>query len=192
MVMQNTNQSSTHQEQVDRQPSALGDFFAQPYNNEAGGFNFSTEEEFKQKSSQCRDACGSLVKEFEIQFVDGSKKVAELFCACGVDQANLGLFFQIMEKLGEDQWPALFYLCGMLECNLLQAVGYMREVLLFLGPGAEVVNQLFIDCTAKKIPEGLRSYFAYRAIPFDGILIVKYTEFVFAGDIFTAVDINHE
>lgn len=99
MFTQNTNQANAQQVNSEAHQAASIEFYAQPYNPDARGFYFTTEEEFEQKSSECRDAFGYPVEEFEIQFIDGSHEEADLFSACGVNQANIGQFLTIIDEV---------------------------------------------------------------------------------------------
>ena len=47
------------------------------------------------------DRYGNLVEEFEIQFIDGDN--AQLFEACGINQANLNRWFDDIEFLQDHE-----------------------------------------------------------------------------------------
>ncbi len=47
-------------------------FHAQPYDISATGFFFSSREGYEARARTCRKACGGIVEEFEIQFIDGA------------------------------------------------------------------------------------------------------------------------
>ena len=191
MHTQNTNQPSAQQDQVADQQPEPGDFFAQPFNDDAEGFYFSTEEEFEQKSSQCLDAFGSLVEEFEIQLIDGSMEVAELFDVCLVDQSNIGQFIAIIENVPEDQLPALFYLCDAHHYSMKDAINKLDDVTLYCGGQEDAAEELFDECYAHKIPEEVRNWIDYKACANDLQQGGDMCEFEFAGNTFTCTNANH-
>jgi hypothetical protein len=45
--------------------------YANPYNIDANGFQFSSVEEFTQKAAALRDRFGNPVEEFEIDYLEG-------------------------------------------------------------------------------------------------------------------------
>src|SRR5450830_1839718 len=69
----------TEQVGVESNPTTEDNFYAKPYNQDASGFFFSSEDEYEQRLSECLDAFGLLVEEFEIQFIDGSREESDLF-----------------------------------------------------------------------------------------------------------------
>ena len=62
--------------------------FAQPYDISDEGFYFETSEEYHQRVSNLRNACGLPVEEFELQFIDGESIDAELFEALKVGSSQ--------------------------------------------------------------------------------------------------------
>jgi len=190
MFTQNTNQPSAQQGKAAGQQTEAGDFFAQPYNHDEEGFNFSTEEEFEQKSSQCRDEFGLLVEKFYIYYVGGSPEVTEIFGACRVDQSNFGQFLAIIEDVPEDQWPDLFYLCDVLGYDMEDAMNKLDDVTLYSGRLEDAAEELFDECYAHEIPDNLRNYIDYKAFANDCQQGGDMCEFEFAGDTFTCTNAN--
>lgn len=188
MFNQNTNPSSTQQVKVEAHQIALIEFYAQPYNLDARGFYFSTEEEFQEKSSMCRDAFGSPVEEFEIQFINGSSEESDLFNACSVNQANLGQFLAVVDEVAEYQLPALFYLCDVVGYSLEDAMNKLDDVSVYSGNLEDAAEELFDECYAHDIPENLRSYIDYSKFARDCELGGDMTEFEFAGETYTVTN----
>ena len=188
MFTQNTNQSSAQQVKVEAHQTAGVQFYAQPYNPDARGFYFSTEEEYEQKSSQCRDSFNLPVEEFEIQFIDGSMEESDLFQACGVNQANLGQYLSIIEDVPEYQLPALFYLCDVLGYSMEDAMNKLDDVTLYSGRLEDAAEELFDECYAHEIPDNLRNYIDYKAFANDCQQGGDMTEFEFAGDTYTVTN----
>jgi len=188
MFTQNTNQSSAQQVKVEAHQTAGVQFYAQPYNLDARGFYFSTEEEYEQKSSQCRDSFNLPVEEFEIQFIDGSLEESDLFRACGVNQASIGQYLSIIEDVPEYQLPALFYLSDVLGYNMEDAMNKLDDVTLYCGRLEDAAEELFDECYAHEIPDNLRNYIDYKAFARDCELGGDMKEFEFAGETYTCTN----
>jgi len=190
MFTQNTNQPSAQQGKAAGQQTGAGDFFAQPYNHDEEGFNFSTEEEYEQKSSQCRDSFNLPVEEFYIYYVGGNIEINEIFGACRVDQSNFGQFLAIIEDVPEDQWPDLFYLCDSIGYDMGQAVAKLGDVSIFRGCLEDAAKDWFDECYLYRIPEEVQIYIDYEAFARDRQLEGEMYEFGFAGDTFTCTNAN--
>lgn len=76
---------------------------AQPYDLAATGFYFDSAESYALQAANLRNDYGQLVEEFEIQFIDGETLDAQLFTALGVNQANVGAFFEAVATWDDDQ-----------------------------------------------------------------------------------------
>ena len=168
--------------------TTIDNFYAKPYNPDARGFYFSTEEEYEQKSSECRDAFGALVEEFEIQFIDGSRAESDLFRACEVNQSNLGQFVTILDEVPEYQLPALFYLCDVLTCSMAEGMDKLDDMNLYSGTLEEAAQDFFDECYAHLIPENLRTYIDYSKFARDCQYGGEMIEFRFAGDTYTVTN----
>ena len=188
MFTQNTTPSTAQQINGEAHQTACVEFHAQPYNLDARGFYFSTEEEYEQKSSECRDAFGAPVEEFEIQFIDGSRAESDMFRACGVNQANLGQFFAIVDEVPDYQLPALFYLCDVLGCSMADGMDKLDDVSLYSGSLEDAAEELFDECYAHDIPESLRIYIDYSKFARDCECGGDMNEFEFAGDTYTVTN----
>lgn len=76
---------------------------AQPYDLAATGFYFDSSEAYAEKSANLRNAYGQPVEEFEIQFIDGESIDCDLFNALGVNQANIGGYFDVVDQWSDDE-----------------------------------------------------------------------------------------
>ena len=162
--------------------------YAQPYNLDAKGFYFHNLEEFGDETEHCFDAFGLHVEEFEIQFIDGNREACDLFEACGVNQANLGQFFDIHDDVPEYQWPALYYLCDVVGDDMETAINKLDDVTLYTGTLKEAAEELFDECYAHSIPENLRFYIDYEKFARDCELGGDMHEFELAGTTYTCTN----
>ena len=87
-------------------------FYAQPYDKSASGFYFRDYKSFLARSRNLKNDYGQTVEEFEIQFIDGERKDAELFKALGIHQGNIGTFIDKAEEW--EDWEKM---------NIILAVG---------------------------------------------------------------------
>ncbi|WP_035383106.1 antirestriction protein ArdA [Ferriphaselus sp. R-1] len=180
--------NATHQTKQtfnpDAHQKAYPEFYAQPYNLDARGFYFTTTEEFETLSSQCVDAYGLPVEEFEIQFIDGTSAEADLFRACSVNQANLGQFLALLDETDDHQLPALAYLCD-LGYSMEQAMNSMDDVTIFHGNLSDAAEELFDECYLHQIPEHLHAYIDYDCFANDCQISGDMVEFEFGGETYT-------
>ena len=156
-------------------------YHATPYDISAMGFYFSTYEEYKEKAAHHRNENGNLVEEFEIQFIDGDNY--QLFNAVGVNQANLGQWFNDFEELDGDDSIKATYLAeysGYREMD--DILNHLEDVMLFEGTALEYAEQYIEDTgMLDDMPENLRYYFDAGAFARDLLI---------GGDI-AVVDINN-
>ena len=138
----------------------MSTFFAQPYSLDAVGFYFDTLEVYTEKSESLLDVFGNPVEEFEIQFIDGED--CELFSACGVNQANLSLWFETIAELSEHEKTALYYLRSVSGYNLVDALEKMDDVNLSEGSLKDVAETLFDEFYLNDVPESVRAYIDYE------------------------------
>ena len=71
---------------------------AQPYDITAKGFYFESLEEYADKAGSNRNDYGDPVEEYEIQFIDGDHIDCDLAKAWGINQANIGPYFEACES----------------------------------------------------------------------------------------------
>ena len=160
--------------------------FAQPYNLDAQGFYFHSIEEFETKSENLRDRFGCPVEEFEIQFIEGED--ADLFEACGINQANLFMWFDEIEVLDDHEKISLFFLAGVLGYSLDNAMNKLDDVIIFHGDAQEAAEEFFDDCYACVIPENLRFYFDMEKFARDLEMGGDFNEFEFDGKTYTCTN----
>lgn len=188
-ALNTNNQSGQQNEKADAHQKACElQFFAQPYSLDAVGFYFGTLDEYEQKAAALLDSFGNPVEEFELQFIDGSDEESALFHACGVNQANLGQFFAIIDEVPEYQFSALFYLCDVLGCTMADAMNKLDDVNIYTGELKDAATELFDECYASQIPENLRQYINYDSFATDCEMGGDMTEFEFAGTTYTCTN----
>lgn len=71
---------------------------AQPYDISANGFYFESLEGFTDKADKNRNDYGGPVEEYEIQFIDGDHIDCDLAKAWGINQANIGQYFEACDS----------------------------------------------------------------------------------------------
>ena len=193
MFAQNTNNPSAQQVKVEAHQAACVEvntvtLYAQPYNINARGFYFGSMAEYNEKSEELTDRYGSLVEEFEIQFIDGDREDAQLFSACSVNQCNLEQFFTLVDEFDDREKAALFYLTNVNGQSMEDAVSNLDDVNLYEGYLKEAAEELFDECYAHEIPESLRCYIDYEAFARDCELGGDMYEFEFAGKTYTCTN----
>jgi len=100
----NTQTATTQSAPVEAKASAVSiSIFANPYDIEAGGFYFSSVEEFEQKAKGRTNNYGQPVEEYGFEFIDGSPLECALAKAIGSDLGNLEKFFEVVETWTDDQ-----------------------------------------------------------------------------------------
>jgi len=184
MFTQHNPNTQSQQINCEVHQSASVEFYAQPYNPDARGFYFSTAEEFESKASQLVDAFGCPVEEFEIQFIDGTSEEADLFRACGVNQANLSEYLELLDEVEDYQLPAVFYLCDM-GYSMDEAKRKADEASIYEGDLEDAAEELFDDCYLYQIPEHLQAYVDYERFANDCRISGDMAEFEFAGKTYT-------
>ena len=187
MFAQNTNNPSAQQVKVEAHQTACVEvntvtLYAQPYNLDANGFYFGSMAEYTEKSEGLTDRYGSLVEEFEIQFIDGSNEDVQLFSACSVNQCNLEQFFTLVDEFDDREKAALFYLTNVNGQSMEDAINKLDDVCLYEGYLKEAAEELFDECYAHVIPENLHCYIDYEAFARDCELGGDMYEFNFAGN----------
>ena len=188
-----TNNQSSQQQAFNgdtHQTACVRNFYAQPDSLDAGGFYFSDFEDYEAKVEALRDCWGNPVEEFEIQFIDGSSEQSALFQACGVGQANLEAFLEMLDEVPEYQFSALYYLCGVQGYGMAEALDKLDEVTIFSGSLEDASAELFDECYAHEIPENLRVYIDYSAFARDCLCGGDMAEFEFAGETCTCTNAN--
>lgn len=156
---------------------------AQPYDLSATGFYFDDLDEFKAKMKDTRNDFGEPVEEFEIQFIDGDHIDCDLAKAWGINQANIGPYFDAAANWDERD-----------KIKFIIAVGeggysYDPETVIPDDYDVEIhhcrsmkdlAEEFVADGVMGDIPDHLAYYIDYDAIARD--LAVDYTETEIAGD----------
>lgn len=184
MIAHNATQHPRQQINFDAHQQASIQFYAQPYNPDARGFYFSTAEAFEHQSGECFDRYGQPVEEFEIQFIDGTDEEADLFRACGVNQANLAEFIELLDETPSHELPAIAYLCD-LGYTMNDARSRADEASIHPGYLSEAAEALFDECYLHQIPEHLHPYIDYDRFANDCRLAGDMVEFKFGGETYT-------
>ncbi|MDG1074052.1 MAG: antirestriction protein ArdA [Methylophilaceae bacterium] len=161
---------------------------ATPYNRDAAGFYFTDALDYETKATSLVDCYGNLVEEFEIQFIDGND--AELFEACGINQANLNQWFDDIEFLQDYEKVSLYYLVGVAGYNLDQALLKTDEPSLYQGNLLDAATELFDECWLPSIPESIQFYIDYDKFARDCQYGGDLTEFDYAGTTYTCTNAN--
>lgn len=159
---------------------------ASPYNRDAAPFYFSTFEEYETKAENHTDCHGSPVEEYELIYCEGSD--AELFEACGINQANLATWFDDIEDMDDDQKAALYFLTSVQGYNLDQAMDKVEDVMISKTDLVSAADELFEECYAHNIPESIRYYFDIEKFARDIEINGDMTEFEFQGQTFTCTN----
>lgn len=161
---------------------------ATPYNRDAAGFYFENLSEYETKATMHVDRFGNLVEEFEIQFIDGDD--AELFEACGINQANLNIWFDEIEFLQDFEKASLYYLVGVAGYNLDQALTKMDEPSIYQGELLEAATELFDECYLHTIPDDIKYYIDYEKFARDCQLGGDLCEFEYVNTTYTCTNSN--
>lgn len=155
--------------------------FAQPYDVTANGFYFGSFDAYCAQATKQRNAQGTPVEEYEIQFIDGAAIDCSLGEAIGLSQATLELFFDIVDDGDVDEKIRVILAVG--ECGHsfdaktcpcdfdleIHACVTMREL----------AEQFVDEGLYGVIPERLEFYIDYEAIARD--LSMDYAEAEIAG-----------
>lgn len=137
--------------------------YANPYNQDANGFYFSSLEEYETKAKNLSDRYGNAVEEFEIDFINGDESEQFLFDLIKVNQANLDYYFDCVNEysLDENQVIAGKYLldCGHTIESILENVD---NVQIYEGSASDYAYEFINDCyNLDKMMGDLANYFDY-------------------------------
>ncbi|MBL1438224.1 MAG: antirestriction protein ArdA [Rhodobacteraceae bacterium] len=157
--------------------------YAQPYDISANGFYFESLEAFQSNAAIARNDYGDPVEEFEIQFIDGENIDCYLAKAWGINQANIGPYFDAVENW-EDHGKQVFIIA-------VGEVGYSFDPatvsaddfdidIYHVETMKELAEQFVDEGLFGDIPEHLSNYIDMDAIARD--LAVDYTETQIAGE----------
>ena len=154
---------------------------AQPYDLAATGFYFGSLEEYQTKAAKLRNDYGDPVEEFEIQFIDGEGIDCDLAKAIGINQANIGQYFDAVD--GWDDHDKTIVILAVGECgyrfeDTTQASDFDMEIY-DVDTMRELAEQFVEERLFDDIPEPLQFYIDHEAIARD--LAVDYSEAEVAG-----------
>ena len=158
--------------------------YANPYDIGAPGFFFEDADEFLERME------AAAVEEFSIEFIDGDSGDARLFRACGINQGNVGEWFEDIEPKTAHEKAALYFLLDSGICNLAEALNQIDDVCLFQGTLLEAATELFDECYVQDIPERLRCYIDYEAFANDCRCGGDLCEFEFDGQTWACTNAN--
>ncbi|MEP4987066.1 MAG: antirestriction protein ArdA [Paracoccaceae bacterium] len=154
---------------------------AQPYDLAATGFYFETLEEYQAKAAKLRNDYGDPVEEFEIQFIDGDRIDCDLAQAIGINQANLGQFFDAADTWDDHDKTMVILAVG--ECGYrFEATTQPNDFDLeihHIDTMRELAEQFVDEGLFGDIPERLQFYIDLDAIARD--LAIDYSEAEVAG-----------
>lgn len=159
---------------------------ATPYNRDAAGFYFTDMSDYQAKAKCHLDAYGNLVEEYEIQFIGGDD--AELFKACGINQANLDTWFDDIEFLQDYEKVNLYYLVAVAGYNLDQALNKLDEPSIAEANLRDTAEALFDECWLHDVPESIRFYIDYEKFARDCAMGGDLCEFEYAGTTYTCTN----
>jgi antirestriction protein len=155
---------------------------AQPYDLTAGGFYFTTADEYATKANTNRNDYGEQVEEYEIQFIDGDLLDCELAKAWGIHQ---GSFADYLDKAEEwDEAQKANYIIAVGECGYdhAQIASNPDDAdidIYHVSTMRELAEQFVDEGLFGDIPEHLVHYIDYDAIARD--LAIDYTETEISG-----------
>ena len=160
----------------------MTELFAQPYDISAQGFYFKTADEYGEKYAKARNAYGSPVEEYEIQFIDGEKIDAELFEALRIYQGTFARFLEVADEWDEHQKRKIILAVG--QCgyafDLQSGDPDDLDVDIYELDSLRALAEQFVDDGLfGDIPERLQNYLDYDAIARD--LGFDYSEATVAG-----------
>ncbi len=167
----------------------MNSYFACPYNLDAAGFHFNSLDEYSERAAGCVDSFGSVVEEFELQFIDGAAADAELFEALGVSQASLSVWFDRAEDLHAEAKAAAFYLASQCGRTAEDALDDAEDVVIREGELVEAATEQF-DEFYSDLPQSVRMYVDLDAYARDCRLNGELDEFEFAGSTYTVLNAN--
>lgn len=159
---------------------------ATPFNIDATGFYFDSAIDYENKAATHVDRYGNPVVEFEIQFIDGDD--AALFEVCGINQANLNVWFDDIEFLQDFEKVSLYYLVAVAGYNLDQALNKLDEPSITEGNLRDAAEELFDECWLHEVPENIRFYIDYDKFARDCQYSGDMAEFEYAGVTYTCTN----
>ena len=156
---------------------------AQPYDITANGFYFESLEEYADKASSNRNDYGDPVEEYEIQFIDGDHIDCDLAKAWGINQANIGPYFDACESWDDHDKTVFIIAVGEAGYSFDPATvspsGFDVDIY-HVDSMKELAQQFVDEGIFGDIPDHLANYIDMDAIAYD--LAMDYTETEIAGE----------
>lgn len=157
---------------------------AQPYDITAKGFYFEIFEDYAEKANRNRNDCGDPVEEYEIQYIDGDHIDCDLAKAWGINQANIGPYFEACESWDDHEKAVFIIAVGEAGYSFdPETVSPMDfDVDIYRVDSMKELAEQFVDeGLFGDIPEHLINYIDMDAIARD--LAFDYTETEVAGEV---------
>lgn len=155
---------------------------AQPYDITANGFYFQSFEEYADKAKDNRNDYGDPVEEYEIQFIDGDHIDCDLAKAWGINQANIGPYFDACESWDADEKVVFIVAVGeagySFDPDRVTPSDFDVEIY-HVDSMKELAEQFVDEGLFGEIPDHLANYIDMDSIARD--LAVDYTESEVAG-----------
>jgi len=138
--------------------------YANPYAG-GGGFYMRSSEEWDKGYQQ---GLRRGIEEYEIDFIDGPRWLAELFNALQIDQSMVEFWFDEIEHIDEEQAAALFALTlyrgsGFPRSELEQLVSDGVDVVLYQGTARDVAGEMLDDLDEEGLVAQAAVYFDWDA-----------------------------
>lgn len=164
----NTQTATTQTAPVEAKASSVS-IYANPYDIEAGGFYFSSVEEFEQKAKGRTNNYGQPVEEYGFEFIDGSLLECALAKAIGSNLCNLVKFFEVVETWSDDEIIKACIMFGEGILHLCEWDDYEAsdgdDLELYEDMSFTELAEHFVDeGIYGDIPEHLAYYIDYQAI----------------------------
>jgi len=156
---------------------------AQPYDLSANGFYFETLEEYASKANKNRNDYGDPVEEYEIQFIDGDYIDCDLAKAWGINQSNIGQYFDVCENWSDHDKTVFIIAVGeggySFDPKTVSPFDFDVDVY-HINNMKDLAENFVEEGMLGDIPSHLAPYIDYDAIARD--LAVDYAEVVVAGE----------
>jgi antirestriction protein len=156
---------------------------AQPYHISANGFYFEDLESYRAKASTNKNDYGDPVEEYEIQFIDGDHIDCDLAKAWGINQANIGPYFEACANWDDHDKTVFIIAVGEAGNNFDPATVSPSDFdvdIYQVNSMKELAEQFVDEGLFGEIPEHLANYIDMDAIARD--LEHDYTRTEIAGE----------
>jgi len=163
-------------------------YHATPYDPSKEGFYFRDHRDFEKKWREAKKQHGT--EEYEIQFIDGPRALAQLFEAAQVNQANLEEWDDLADE--SDWWPAAYYMLSIYgERDLRKVMQRVEDVMVMEGDAKEYAYESVEGQggPSELGKDTLEMYFDWDSYARDLELNGDVQEFRFGGKEFT-VDVH--